>query len=221
MIEENPNWSASPPGGIRVPPPVKTKDHKLPLLGIPWEDFERLCRRLAQTSGKVEQAWCYGSQGYKQLGIDILVLRKDGEYETWQSKRHKKFSAKAISSALEHFSKHKWADKAKRFILAVACDLSDPKAVDEIAKATQMFATKGIEFKVLSDLELGDQLRNQPEIIDDFFGREWVAAVCGADIAGSFSGRLSNFDFQDIRKQLRLFYSAWICPPPAHGSAHL
>jgi hypothetical protein len=85
---ENPAWLASEPVGDGPPPPVATRPAALPFLELGWENFERLCYRLAQIDGAVEKAWSYGTAGYGQLGIDVLVRMKDGSFEAWQSKRH-------------------------------------------------------------------------------------------------------------------------------------
>src|SRR4029453_1893071 len=37
----------------------------------------------------LEKAWAYGTSGYGQLGIDILVRMKAGGFQAWQSKRYR------------------------------------------------------------------------------------------------------------------------------------
>ncbi|WP_291846459.1 NACHT domain-containing protein [Bradyrhizobium sp.] len=69
---------------------------------------------------------------------------------------------------------------------------------------------KGIAFEPVGNSELTEQLRGEPQIIDDFFGRPWVDAVCGPEAAAALSNRLSRFDVEALRVRLRDFYSAWI-----------
>jgi hypothetical protein len=75
---ENPSWLTGASAGPAPDPPVSTRPVELPLLRLTWENFERLCYRVAQKSGHVEKAWAYGSQGHRQLGIDVLVRTKMG-----------------------------------------------------------------------------------------------------------------------------------------------
>jgi len=210
MREDNPRWLTDDPTGRPPDPPIQPKADALPLLGMQWENFERLCRRLAERNGAVEKAWCYGSQGHSQLGIDVLVRLKDGTFEVWQSKRHKKFGPTQIKNAVDYFLQHEWSQQAVRFVLALACAIDDPKAIDALEAARTTLTAKGIAFEPLGCAELTDRLRHEPEIIDDFFGRVWVEATCGPDAAVALSNRLSRFDIEVVRGRLRNFYSAWI-----------
>ncbi|WP_291846461.1 hypothetical protein [Bradyrhizobium sp.] len=123
--EENPRWLTADPVGARPAPPIQAKVDALPLLGIPWENFERLCRKLAERGGTVEKAWCYGGPGHAQRGIDVLVRMKDGTFEVWQSKRHKKFGPIQVKNAINYFLQHEWAAQATRFVLALACPINE------------------------------------------------------------------------------------------------
>ncbi|MCK1354229.1 NACHT domain-containing protein [Bradyrhizobium sp. CW7] len=211
LRDENPRWLTSDPVGARPAPPIQAKVDALPFLGIPWENFERLCRKLAERGGAVEKAWCYGGPGHAQRGIDVLVRMKDGTFEVWQSKRHKKFGPTQVKSAVDYFLKHEWAEKAIRFVLALACPINeDPNAIDALEEARTALRAKGIAFEPVAQTELTEQLRDGPEIIDDFFGRAWVEVICGPDVAAQLSGRLSRFDIDALRTRLRDFYTAWI-----------
>jgi NACHT domain len=208
--EENPRWLTADPKGRRPTPPANTKVAALPLLEIGWENFERLCRRLAERSGDVEKAWGYGTPGQTQFGIDILVRLNDGTIEVWQSKRHKRFGAADVKTALALFLSHDFATTAKRFVLALACPLSSTGVIDEIQRATTQLADRGIAFEPIGSTELTDQLRQEAEIVDDFFGRPWVDAACGPEAAAALANRVSRFDLEGVRDRLRQFYPAWI-----------
>ena len=94
--EENPSWVLELPYAGDLPPPVDAHEQELPFGKITWQNFERLCRRLASTDGDVEYCRLYGTEGQEQGGIDIYVRRRSTtKYATWQSKRHK-------SSGLRH-----------------------------------------------------------------------------------------------------------------------
>jgi hypothetical protein len=208
--EENPAWLVAAPSGDAPQPPIKDAVNNLPLLGIRWDNFERLCRRLSERSGDVETSWCYGGHGHTQLGIDVLVRMKDGSYEVWQSKRHQTFGAADVSAAVEYFLQHDWAKQAKRFVLALACEISNPKVIDEIEKVRTRLTEKGIGFEALGCSQITEKLREEPEIVDDFFGRPWAEAVCREGAVEILKNRISRFDIDGVRVRLRDFYTAWI-----------
>ena len=207
--EENPVWLIEEPTGPRSTPPVTTLMPTLNFLELGWLDFERLCRRLAVRSGDVVASWAYGSQGHTQLGIDILVRKKDGSFEAWQSKRHQSFGPADVRKAIKVFLEADWAKEAKRFVLAVAC-APTPGVIDELEKARTQLTAKNITFEPQFIEELTDRLRPEPEIVHDFFSREWVAVICGPERAALLKDRLSRFDIADIRERLRDLYSTWI-----------
>lgn len=208
--EANPHWLTTDPTGARPDPPVKTKKGALPLPGIEWPDFERLCRRMALLSGEVADARVYGSPGHAQQGIDILVRLHDGTFEVWQTKRYATFGPRDITKAVDYFLQHEWAKQAKRFVLAVTSELNTPKVIDALAAAAAALSEKGIVFHALGSVDITDRLRSHPDIIHDFFDMPWVDAVCGTEAVASLTNRLSRFDIGAVRARLRDFYSAWI-----------
>ena len=207
---ENPAWLASEPAGSGPNPPIVTRSADLPFLELSWENFERLCYRLAQKAGGVEKVWAYGTQGHEQLGIDVLVRMKDGTFETWQSKRHKTFGSTQLKAAVKHFLGGAWAGQAKKFILAVACEATNPKVIDAIEKARSDLDSRGIAFEPMFGRELAERLTTESEIIDDFFGRQWVERVCPPELVAALADRMSRIDIAALRIKLRSLYTAWI-----------
>jgi len=65
-----PSWLETPPLSL-IKPPVTTRLQELPLGELSWEDFERLCLRLARLEANVEHCQLYGERGQKQEGIDL------------------------------------------------------------------------------------------------------------------------------------------------------
>lgn len=188
--QENPKWLTAKPSKEAVRPPVNTRGDRLPFFELSWENFERLCRRLAEAGGDVERAWAYGTRGQKQYGIDLLVRRSDGTYEVWQTKRYKTAKATDVTAALEIFLKHPWAEKAKRFVLVFACALEDTKVVESIEDAGTSLSSKDIGFAALDAVHLTQLLIPQPEIVDDFFGRAWVEKVCPGEALTRLAARI-------------------------------
>ncbi|MGA7452590.1 MAG: NACHT domain-containing protein [Rhodoplanes sp.] len=207
---ENPAWLATKPSGPGPNPPVVTRPSALPFQELSWENFERLCYRLAQKDGEVEKVWAYGAQGHEQLGIDVLVRMKDGTFVTWQSKRHQTFGPSQLKAASRHFLDGAWAGQAKKFILAVACEVTSPKVIDAIEKARTDLAARGIAFEPMFGKELAEKLKNKAEIVDDFFGRPWVERVCPTELLAALADRMSRIDVTALRMKLRSLYTAWI-----------
>jgi hypothetical protein len=208
--QENPEWLLSDPEGAAPPPPVQSRANSLPFEAMDWKNFERLCRRLAECGGKVEQAWAYGKPGQAQFGIDILVRLTDGNFEVWQTKRYRNFKPANVRAAIRLFLKHKWAAQAKKFVLAVACELDAIAVVEAIETGRNQLHEKSIDFEPLGATQLTDRLRTEPIIIDDFFDRPWVTAVCPPEALELLANRISRFTRKALRESLRNCYSSWI-----------
>jgi NACHT domain len=207
---ENPGWLREGPTGVAPNPPVRSRTNVLPFTSLVWEDFERLCARLAGRGANVEAAWTYGKSGHAQHGIDVLVRLPDGTYHVWQSKRHKSISKAKIEAAVEYFIKQKWAKQATRFVLAVGCEFSSPAVVDAIEAARDKLRARNIEFEPLDAAQLTQQLTNEAQLIDDFFGRPWAEAICAPEAIEELRQRLSRFDVAALRDGLRGCYNSWI-----------
>src|SRR5262245_51824846 len=114
--EDDPAWLVEPPDCGEIEPPVDTLAQELPFSQITWQNFERLCLRLASTDGDVEHCRLYGTAGQEQGGIDIYVRRKSTtKYASWQSKRHKSFNAAKVEEAITEFLNGGWVEKSDRF----------------------------------------------------------------------------------------------------------
>jgi hypothetical protein len=119
--EENPAWVLEPPDAAEIAPPIDALAQELPFGQITWQNFERLCLRLARSDGDVEYCRLYGTAGQEQGGIDIYVRRKSTtKYATWQNKRHKSFGPAQIDAAVTKFFNGPWAEKSDRFVLLAA-----------------------------------------------------------------------------------------------------
>jgi hypothetical protein len=101
---DNPICVFESPDEGDIPPPVETREQALPFERLSWQNFERLCLRLARTDGDVERCRLFGTQGQEQGGIDIYVSRKSTpKYAVWQSKRHKSFTAAQLRRQSQTF----------------------------------------------------------------------------------------------------------------------
>lgn len=204
---DNPQWLLTPPDRNIPDPPVVTKSQLLPFEKLNWRDFERLCLRLAAREGDAEHWQLYGTEGQSQGGIDILVRRASAEaYSVWQSKRHKTFGPADIERAVDKFLAGSWVSRADCFTLCVACDLDLTKLTEAVEAAAQKLAVHDIRFIPMGAARLSEELKDKPDIVDDFFDRPWTHAFCGDAAVEALGARFGRQDFGSARAQLRSVY---------------
>lgn len=195
-------------GPSAIAPPMVTREQVLPLGSLTWENFERLCFRLAHRGGDVEEARIYGVRGQAQEGIDLYVRRATGEYSTWQCKCYQDVTATDLRDAVTKFLEGEWAPKTKLFRLAVAPSLNATQLAEEIEKQRARCHAKNIIFEPLDRDKLSLMLKEHPDLVDDFFGRSWVEAFNGHEAAVSLHGRkLTREQKIDARRFILTLYS--------------
>ncbi|MFJ3960803.1 NACHT domain-containing protein [Streptomyces sp. NPDC090036] len=196
-----------------------TKADYLPLGELDWSDVERLFLRLAERDGRAECAELYGTAGQGQAGIDLFVRnsRQAGSavdvssvrrYTTLQSKAVKHLSASRIVSAVDKFLDGPWADRSEVFIYATTHELKPTQLADELNEQADRLEALGIRLDRWGRERVSELMRPLPELVDDFFGREWVKAFCGPQAAESLEGRLQGQDVAALRVNLRRLYRA-------------
>ena len=115
-------------------------------------------------------------------------------------------SAGDVKAIVKTFREGSWAAKSEKLILAVQASLADTKVQDAIEHEAAALKEIGIAFVPRDGDGLSNLLRAHPEIIDDFFGREWVKAFLGPDAAAKLGARLDGAEFARVREQLRKYY---------------
>lgn len=208
-------WSA--PTGPLLAPPVDTRGQVLPVGGLHWPDAERLFLRLLHTVCPVQYAKLFGVPGQAQAGIDAyarlpldLVHGESGGrgYITLQSRRVETLTAARITKAVDDLLKGEWADRTARFYFATSFDLQDTKLDTAIREQTERLAELKIAFVPWGVQEVSRLLKDQPRIVDDFFGRSWVERFCGSDAAQALEPNLPHHDVRQLRAELRDLYQA-------------
>jgi hypothetical protein len=191
-----------------VAPPAITREQVLPLGSLSWENFERLCFRLAHRAGDVEDARIYGERGQAQEGIDLYVRRATGDYATWQCKRYQEVTTSDIKRAVTTFLDGDWASRTKLFRLAVAPSLNATELAEEIENQRKRCEAVNIIFEPLDRDRLSLMLKDHPDLVDDFFGRSWVEAFNGPAAAARLSGRkLSREQKLKARGSILILYT--------------
>jgi hypothetical protein len=211
-IQLNPAWLSSPPEPTFPSPPISTRAQTLPYHELSWENFERLILRIVRREAIVAECWVYGKRGQEQYGLDILAELRNApsEFACYQCKRVEKFSANDIKKAVDKFLHGKWVNNTKRLVLCTSLQLSKTTQIDEISKQTNILKAKGIEFETWDGSEAGrlsERLKNYPDLVDDFFLRNWVVLFNGPDAAASLGERLDGGNLAELRTQLRDIYS--------------
>jgi hypothetical protein len=203
---ENPSWLMQPATGGLDRPPTRTRLQVLPFSELEWDNFERLCYRLARLNGDVEQwAALYGGRGQKQDGIDIYVRRPDASrYVCWQSKRLDRLTVRTLKGAIAEFEQGEWVAKSDEFVICTSATIQDTKLQAEIETQTTRLRAKNLTLQVLGQTELSSALKDKPTLVRDFFGREWarVFIVDGEDVEQS----LDVGDIATTRAELQKLY---------------
>ncbi|TKA09493.1 NACHT domain-containing protein [Actinacidiphila oryziradicis] len=186
---------------------------------LPWSDVERLFLRLAERNGRAEHAELYGTPGQGQEGIDLFVRNTreteacsltdpERRYTTLQSKHVKTLSAAKIVQAVDKFLRGSWAERSEVFIYATTHALRPIKLAEELNRQADRLERNGIQFERWGQESVSEQLRQLPEVVDDFFGRSWVARYCGPEAAEALTDRLPGRDVTELRTRLRSLYRA-------------
>ncbi|MEV0535129.1 NACHT domain-containing protein [Kitasatospora sp. NPDC050463] len=191
----------------------------LPLGDLAWADVERLFLRLAERDGRAECAELYGTAGQSQEGIDLFV-RNTGRagggpgassarrYTTLQSKAVKSLGPAKIAAAVDKFLEGSWADRSEVFIYATTHELRPTQLADELNAQADRLEALGIRLERWGRERISELMRDLPELVDDFFGREWVKEFCGPHAAASLEGRLEGQDVAVLRRELLVLYRA-------------
>lgn len=198
----------APADTVPARPPVITRAQVLPFGELTWENFERLCYRLAGRAERVEYIARYGRLGQAQQGIDLFARMPSGKYEVWQAKRYGTIMPSDFRAIIDTFRTGKWKDKSEKLIVTVQASLADTKLQDAIEIQAATLKAEGITLVPRGGEELSEILKSHPEIVDDFFGRGWVEAFLGPEVAKSLGARLDGAEFARVRAQLSGYYNA-------------
>ena len=171
--EETNYLQAVPDSAGTVPPPVVTASQQLPLGSLGWDNFERLCLRLAERDGEVEYAAPYGVRGQNQQGIDVLLRLSGGNYRLIQCRRIERLTPQGIAGAVHDFLQGQWADEAQEFVLATSASATRAELQDEIATQSKRLADQGVSFVVWDEDLFSRKLKEHGDLVLDFFGRAW------------------------------------------------
>lgn len=163
------------PSTSKVDPPCNTQKQELPIGDLAWEDFERLCLRIAQLEHSINDCEIYGVKGQKQYGIDIYASKNNGKYTSYQCKRYDRITIRDLDKAVSLFEEEKkWSSKSDQFVFCTSLELNKTQLQDKYNKLKIRLNQKGIELIKWDKVKLCEILKDQPLIVYDFFGESWV-----------------------------------------------
>jgi energy-coupling factor transporter ATP-binding protein EcfA2 len=175
---------------------------------LTWENFEKLCLRLASREARVEHCQLYGIRGQDQDGIDLYARLSFGaKYRVYQCKKEKAFGAAKIKGAVEKFLNGNWVDRTDTFVLCTQESLEPTALAEELEQQAAALRMKEITLLPWDSRQLSGVLKQLPEIVDDFFGREWVREFCGDESAERLGDRLDVSQIVEFRKEMGRFYA--------------
>lgn len=189
-------------------PPIVTRVQSLPMSELSWENFERLCLRIVRLDAELETCRVYGTPGQSQEGIDIYAVeRSSGKHRVLQCKRVEQFAPSTLSAAVDLFLSGTWASTARRFTICTTFRLESTKLTGEIEKQREKLRAAGIEFEVWDAAELDMLLKDQSEVVDDFFGRTWVQVFCPPEGLNRLLNRTTGPTVAEMRAKLGALYT--------------
>lgn len=188
--------------------PIQTVLQSLPFGDLRWENFEKLCYRLAGKDADVESHSLYGRSGQAQQGIDIFARKRNSRYNTWQAKCYKKYSVNNLKEACSTFLTGDWSRKTDVFYIALQCPVDDVHLQNTIEDQAEIFRGQGLTLKVLGGHDLCTALRSHPDIVLEFFGRECAKQFFGNTVNEDLLYRLDGSEIQKVRVQLERVYQA-------------
>jgi hypothetical protein len=130
-------------------------------------------------------------------------------YVALQSKRVKSVAPGDIKNAVTKFLEGSWPQQSTQFYYATTFDFRDKNLDKAIRDATERLKAKGVEFIPWDAERLNELLRDQPRLVERFFGLQWVGPFCGPDrIKELPNTRLDPKQTRLLRTELRALYQA-------------
>lgn len=165
MKSEIPSYLESLPDQLPPGPPAITRPQVLPFKQLTWENFERLCLRVARQEADIRQCFLYGTPGQEQRGIDFIGYAGDvlhRQVRVYQCKRERRFGPTKIREAVDEFLAGNWDPKPTRFVLCSILPLRATKLQEEIGRQLARLAENGVEFEPWDSEALAERLKDLP-----------------------------------------------------------
>lgn len=198
------------PSNSVINPPIDSTTDNLPIERLSWEDFEKLCLRIAQIEHGIDDCDIYGIKGEKQDGIDIFGRKISGKYTSYQCKRYVSVTNSTLNNAVKEFKEQEWFIKSDVFVFCTTFSLNKASIQSHFETLKDELVKVGITFLKWDKIKICHILKDHPKIVYDFFGREWVKLFNGEEKFKTISNhhKLDANEVSKLRKELYAFYSA-------------
>jgi hypothetical protein len=157
----------------------------LPIEKLGWEKFEMMCAHLiAKLDSDILEARRYGASGQAQFGIDIVALRRSSNSRLFAQCKHVKALKRGqIATITRKFLSEGSAHRGAEFILCVSTAIeTDRQLADEWFEAHKLLQESGVHGTLWDLGTLNKLLRSHPEIVETFFGKQFVPRFCSYPI---------------------------------------
>lgn len=155
----------------------------------------------------MELCTLYGYPGQKQYGLDILVRTDDEKYILYQCKRVEQFTGDDLIKAINVFSdvksQQKWFAKTAEFVLFSSNELIDTSFVDTLEEQRKLLEAEGIKLSKLGSNEISEEIKNDVDIIYEFFGELWVKAFVKREVYEPYFASLIRLPEKKVYGQVR------------------
>jgi hypothetical protein len=181
-MADGPSWQRIGVGswlGSRPAQPVSAvlrSPDLLPTDQLGWEDFERLQWRVLREVEGLGTAFLYGSRGQAQSGLDIVAVSPGEPGVALQSKGYAKFQPAHLRAAVQKFQDTERPFDIDRLIIGVSRLVTSTKVQNELI--AQQRKIHPVALELWDQRELSQLLRDQPEIVMEFFSHETARAFC-------------------------------------------
>lgn len=156
--------------------PVDPQLDLLPTELMHWTQFERLLLRVAREVRGLRSVSLLGDSGQKQEGLDVIGLDGAGQAEGIQSKKYIKFTKADLDAAVKKFDEGSLPFSVPRLVVGVACSGHEAKVVTRLIEINKN--RDDLEVEIWDKERLSEMLRDQPEIVREFFGAATAASFC-------------------------------------------
>lgn len=159
-------------------PPIAYNYNSLPYHELDWGRLENLCHDLNCLKYGVEKCFQYGKPGQKQQGFDCYVRTGQDRYILFQCKNVLSFKRTDLKKAIKIWENGTWFDKTEKFVLFSSEGLRDTTFLDEFELHHSRLSDNQIELEAWGNTRIDDELRNYPQLVQQFFGQEWRDKFC-------------------------------------------
>src|SRR5262249_47962959 len=109
-------------------------------------------------------------------------------------------------AAIAKFLNGCWVDRTETFVLCTQESLEATALAEELERQAAALRERGVTLLPWDSPWLSRALKPIPELVDDFFGREWVRAFCGDDQAEQLGDRLDAAAITEFRRLMGRLY---------------